>query len=161
MNDSPPPADATDPQASVWPAGLTPHPDQMTADQRETLAERGAEALDAALGKIDFIRYLQLTGSRTDHDYTRDRWRWLGGESNDELLTGAAELLHELGQHELADRVAAFAPAAKAAEEAAWAKEESGDLEGVADRTTAKEAARDAGRAKAAEIAEANRAAAA
>ena len=105
------------------------------------------------LGALDFIRYVQLTGDSAGRDYTRDRWRWLGGESNDELLTGAAELLHELGQHELADRVAAFAPAAKAAEEAAWAKEESGDPAGTADRTTAKEAARDAGRARAAEIA--------
>ena len=129
------------------------HPLDMTDGERDALAERGAMALKDALGPLGSIRYVQLTGDSAGRDYTRDRWRWLGGESSDELLTGAAELLHELGQHELADRVAAFAPAAKAAEEAAWAKEDSADPAGAADRTTVKEAARDAGRAKAAEIA--------
>ena len=142
----------TDPKPA-WPIDLPKHPDQMTARERDDLAARGGKALREALGSLEATRYFQLLGSREDDDYTRDRWRWLGGESSDELLTGAAELLHELGQHELADRVAAFAPAAKAAEEAAWAKEDSADPEGVADRTTVREAARDAGRAKAAEIA--------
>ena len=151
---TPPPTDESRP-------AFTKHPLDMTEEERSALASRGIAALREELGPLDAIRFFQMYGDSAGRDYTRDRWRWLGGESNDELLTGAAELLHELGQHELADRVAAFAPAAKAAEEAAWAKEESGDLEGVADRTTAKEAARDAGRAKAAEIAEANRAAAA
>ena len=128
-------------------------------EEKEELAGRGMAALKEGLGSLDATRYVQLFADSAGRDYTRDRWRWLGGESNDELLTGAAELLHELGQHELADRVAAFAPAAKAAEEAAWAKEESADADGLADRTTAKEAARDAGRAEAAKIADAHAAA--
>ena len=121
--------------------------------EKEELSARGMRALAEGLGILDATRYVQLHGDSAGRDYTRDRWRWLGGESNDELLTGAAEVLHELGQHALADRVAAFVPAAKAAEEAAWAKEESADPDGAADRTTVREAARDAGRAKAAEIA--------
>lgn len=129
------------------------HPLDTTVAEQDALAARGAAALKNELGALDFIRYVQLTGDSAGRDYTRDRWRWLGGESNDELLTGAAELLHELGQHELADRVAAFVPAAKAAEEAAFAKDDSADPAGLGDRTTAKEAARDAGRACAAEIA--------
>ena len=152
-----PPPTAAPPNGSTrvpqTPSPITKHPLDMTDAEREALAGRGTRALIGALGQVDAIRYFQLHGDSAGRDYTRDRWRWLGGESNDELLTGAAELLHELGQHELADRVAAFAPAAKAAEEAAWAKEDSADPEGVADRTTVREAARDAGRAKAAEIA--------
>ena len=139
-----PPAPVADPAKHVL---------DFTDRERGELAARGMRALADGLGPLDATRYVQSLGDSAGRDYTRDRWRWLGGESNDELLTGAAELLHELGQHELADRVAAFAPAAKAAEEAAWAKDDSEDPAGAADRTTAKEAARDAGRARAAEIA--------
>ena len=90
--------------------------DELPPADREALAGRGTRALVDALGTVDAMRYVQMHNAGGD---PRERWRWLGTPRAAELLTGASEVLRELGEHDLAVRVAAFGPAADRAEGAA------------------------------------------
>ena len=59
----------------------------MTQDDPtvEEIRRRGLDALARELGPAGLIRFLQLFESG-EGDYTKDRHKWLGGRSIDEIV---------------------------------------------------------------------------